>query len=150
MNQLKDKKCKNCGNKFTPFTTLQQVCSKKCELEYKKSKQKNKSKAFPPKRTSIAPMSKKAKAEHAIYMPIRNEYMKEHPVCECCNQGPSNEIHHIMGRVGYANKDARLRGIKLLWDKKHFLAVCRSCHNEIHFGSPEWARKKGYIKKPKG
>jgi len=150
VDKLKDKKCKQCKESYTPFTPLQQVCSKKCELEYKKSKHKKKAKSSPPKRTPIAKKSKKAIAEDAIYMPIRNEYMKEHPVCECCNEVASNEIHHVMGRVGYADKDARPRGIKLLWDKRYFMAVCRACHNEIHFGSPEWAREQGYMKKPKG
>jgi predicted nucleic acid-binding Zn ribbon protein len=30
VKKIKDKKCKECGNTYTPFNSLQQVCSPKC------------------------------------------------------------------------------------------------------------------------
>jgi len=147
--ELKDKKCKNCRETFTPFKPLQPVCSKKCEVEYKKSKQKNKAVSSPPKRTPIAKKSKKAIAEDAIYIPIRNEYMKEHPVCECCNTSESVDLHHKAGRIGYWDEESRLKGLKLLWDKRFFMAVCRGCHNEIHHVDPKTAYEMGYLLKKK-
>lgn len=146
---LKDKKCKNCRNTFTPFRPLQSVCSSKCEMEYKAKKNKDKDKkVFPPKRKPIAPVSKKMKGELAIYKPIRNQYMKDNPICECCNAAESVDLHHSAGRIGFWNEDSRLKGLKLLWDKRFFMAVCRSCHNEIH-ENPEWSYQEGYLKKPK-
>jgi hypothetical protein len=93
-------------------------------------------------------MSKKAKAEHAIYMPIRNEYMKEHACCECgCGQ-ESTEVHHKSGKTGYYDQESKDKGLKLLWDKRFFMAVNRSCHREIHDNSG-WAYEKGYLLKSK-
>ena len=146
LNKIKDKKCKNCGVTFTPFKPLQPVCSNKCEIEYKNKKHKSKEiKPFPSKHKPISQMSKKMKGELAIYKPIRDQYMKDNPVCECCNDAESLDLHHVMGRIGYADENARLKGLKLLWDKRHFMAVCRSCHNEIHHEDPKWAREQGYL-----
>lgn len=147
MNKLKDKKCKQCGEKFTPLMPLQSVCSRKCETDYKNSKKK-KNKSFPSKKSPIAPKSKKAIAENAIYMPIRNEYLKENPFCECgCGQ-EANQVHHKAGRTGYYDQEARDIGLKLLWDKRFFMAVAFSCHRHIHDNSG-WAYEQGYLLKSK-
>ena len=34
--EIKQKKCKACGNKFTPFNSLAQVCSVDCAIQYAK------------------------------------------------------------------------------------------------------------------
>lgn len=90
-------------------------------------------------------MSPRMKAEQAIYRPIRDQYMKKHPVCECCNHAESQDLHHKAGRTGYFDEDSRFKGLKLLWDVRFFMAVCRSCHNEIHHADPKWAREQGYL-----
>jgi len=38
MKKIKDKKCKECGNTYTPFNSLQQVCSPKCHSIFTKKK----------------------------------------------------------------------------------------------------------------
>ena len=37
---MKQKKCKQCGNKFEPMNTLQKVCSPKCAVEWRKEQRK--------------------------------------------------------------------------------------------------------------
>jgi hypothetical protein len=92
-------------------------------------------------------MSAKMEADYVIYRPIRDGYMKEHPICEvegCCR--PSNDLHHKAGRVGYADDWARENGIKLLWDVRYFMAICRLDHTKCD-EDPNWARDNGYVVK---
>jgi predicted nucleic acid-binding Zn ribbon protein len=43
--KIKDKKCKECGNTYTPFNSLQQVCSHKCHSILTEKKEWKKKKA---------------------------------------------------------------------------------------------------------
>jgi len=43
--KIKDKKCKECGNTYTPFNSLQQVCSPKCHSIFTEKKEWKKKKA---------------------------------------------------------------------------------------------------------
>jgi len=67
--------------------------------------------------------------------------MIEHPTCEVkgCFK-PSNDLHHKAGRIGYADKYARDNGIKLLWDVRFFMAICRIHHNKCDV-DPVWAKE---------
>lgn len=55
-----------------------------------------------------------------------------------------SDIHHKMGRVGYADQWARDNDISLLIDIRFFLAVSREGHIWIESNREE-AEKKGYI-----
>jgi hypothetical protein len=55
----------------------------------------------------------------------------------------ATEIHHKMGREGYADQWAKENGISLLVDTRFFLPVCRSAHEQIE-NNPEWAYSMGY------
>jgi len=158
MNQkpLPKRKCKNCEEEFQKKTSLQYVCSPKCEREWKAKKEAERqekeaktqpSRLLAPKKP-IAPISKKMKGELAIYKPIRDQYMKEHEYCECGCGEPATDLHHKAGRTGYYDLDSRFKGLKLLWDKRFFMATARSCHNHIH-EHPEWAYQMGYLIKAK-
>lgn len=80
-----------------------------------------------------------------IYYRVRNEFLKEHKLCQVCLgqqiEGlivppvmPATDVHHIRGRVG-----------RLLCDPRFFLAVCRRHHDLIR-DQPRWAKSHGYIK----
>lgn len=43
--KIKDKKCKECGTIYTPFNSLQQVCSHKCHSIFTEKKEWKKKKA---------------------------------------------------------------------------------------------------------
>ena len=50
---------------------------------------------------------------------ISAEVIREHPVCQICNEAPSAEAHHKIPRR-YGGTD----------DKSNLLAVCDSCHKK--------------------
>lgn len=49
------------------------------------------------------------------------------------------DIHHQMGRVGFADD----KEIPLLIDVRYWLPVCRAIHEEIEM-KPLWAKEQGY------
>ena len=67
------------------------------------------------------------------YLPKRNAFIAEHPVCQICNNARSTDCHHSFGRIG-----------NLLNETDHWFAVCRSCHNWVH-SHPSEARRQGYL-----
>jgi hypothetical protein len=79
---------------------------------------------------TIPKVSDSQKKRNAQYILLRDEYLKTHSICECCNQNKSSEIHHKGGRIG--------QNLFI-----NFLAVCRPCHQwiELH---PEEAKDQGY------
>jgi hypothetical protein len=57
-----------------------------------------------------------------------------------------SDIHHKMGRIGYADDKKRAEGIPLLIDPDYFLAVSRTGHQWIEAPqNRKWAEKLGYI-----
>lgn len=108
--QRKLKPCKTC---YKPSYLWSHGECKKCAG-------KNKTNS---KRTSIAPESEKRKREHKIYSTLRKLFLSNHPECEAKLSGcfnTSTDVHHKKGKIG-----------ALFLDVKHWLAVCRLCHNWI-------------------
>lgn len=56
----------------------------------------------------------------------------------------NSQIHHKMGRRGYASEEKRLQGISLLIDVDHFLAVSPLGHIEIENMPLEVAIERGF------
>lgn len=71
-----------------------------------------------------------------VYLPVKKQFLIEHPICQCCDKKPSKDIHHTRGRVG-----------ALLTDTRYFLAACRPCHSWIG-EHPAEAREKGWLCQP--
>ena len=94
----------------------------------------------------IPKFSAKRLSDLVTYRPIRDEYQKEHPICEVhdCDK-PANNLHHKMGRIGFADDWARFEGIKLLWDVRFFMNCCETCHPQRIHENSEWAYKNGYL-----
>ena len=78
----------------------------------------------------IPKISKNQKKRLEKYQKKRDEYLKNHPVCEVCGNKPATEIHHRKGREG-----------NNLF--QYFLAVDRECHTWIENNS-EKAKEKGW------
>ena len=145
--KLGKRKCKACGEVFQKLYPLQPVCSKKCEYAYKKSKAEGKPKK---KQKAIPPVSQAMLNDLAIYRPIRDKYLSEHPICEVadCNN-PTTNLHHKAGRTGYFDEESRFKGLKLLWDVRFFMACCSQCHPKRIHENPKWAYENGYLVKTK-
>lgn len=77
-----------------------------------------------------------------LYKKAKREYMAAHPRCEACPvitfdpPAPSTDLHHKRGRAG-----------TLLYDKRFFMAGCRTCHDWIH-DNPAKARELGLLAPP--
>lgn len=76
----------------------------------------------------------------AVYRAIRDLFLAAEPKCQVCANtlgraaaDDATEVHHCRGREGL-----------LLFDVRHFAALCRSCHAWVH-ANPDLARAQGYL-----
>ena len=125
---MKPKKCKQCGEEFTPiYKSTQAMCSPEC---FYNSKAKTKKKVKRPN-----PISKKRAEQLKEYRKLRDKYLDEHSICEVhdCNNDTTN-LHHKSGRTG-----------ETLCDTKYFMACCHTCHPKRIHENPKWARENGYL-----
>jgi hypothetical protein len=130
--QVKLKKCRECSTEFKPFKTTDKYCSFGC-ADLNKKPAKDKSSPAKKKRKRIKPISDSMAKKLVVYREARDEYMKEHEVCEFKDcQRLANDLHHIRGRGIY------------LSDVSHFMAICREHHSWIDVNTKE-ARELGYL-----
>lgn len=136
MDQLKKRKCKNCGEEFQKKFPLQYLCSPICETQYKRMKEESKGK----KKKPIALVSQKRLSQLAEYRELRKEFLRkpENHYCPVMKHFTGahvrvTDIHHMNGR-----ENNRLN------DTKYWLAVSRQGHTWIH-EHPEDARELGWL-----
>lgn len=128
MVKVKPKKCKECGELFTPrYKTTERFCSYKCQTLDLKKKPKS-------KRTLIKPISKKRLAEMPKYKKQRVAFL-ERPENQICFIGScgvrANTIEHTHGRKGYADDEARDAGITLYLDERFWKPCCFHHNGEL-------------------
>lgn len=126
---MKQKKCSNCKEPFTPQRPLQKTCGYQCAIEISKKLQK----VIDAKKKPIKRLSDKRNAQNKEYLKKRATFLKN-KVCPVTGQ-EATEIHHMKGRIG-----------KLLTDEKFWLAVSRKGHIEIE-NNPLWAYEQGFSMK---
>ena len=71
--------------------------------------------------------SKKAKLDK-VYSVLREQFIKQHPVCQANLNGctlSATDIHHTKGRGEY------------YLDSPNWITVCRACHNHIELNPTE-------------
>lgn len=126
-----------CGKEFKKFKSTDKYCSSSCEVSDKGFKEKKKPKPIPK-------VSVKRKIENLKYSALRIEFLgkKENKICPITKQ-PTTEVHHMAGRIGFADEWARLNNIPLLIDVRYFLAVSRNGHRWIE-ENPVEAKKMRY------
>lgn len=92
----------------------------------------------------ISKVSKKRAVENAKYTVQKIVYMAkpENKTCQVTQQ-PTTDIHHKMGRVGFADDWARINNIPILLDERFWLAVSREGHRQIE-ENVLWAKENGY------
>ena len=125
MIERKKKKCNDCGELDYIFSKGR--CKKCASLSYSKPK---------PKKQYISPISKKQASRLSEYRKVRDEFMKQHPLCQAnivkeCGYY-ATDVHHMKGKIG-----------EDLINAENFLAVCRQCHTYIE-EHPEEAYSKGF------
>jgi hypothetical protein len=90
----------------------------------------------------INKVSAKRKDENKMYSPLRLQFLHFNKVCPITG-GATEDVHHKMGRIGFADDFAREENIPLLLDERFWLAVSREGHRKIE-ENPEWAYEQGY------
>jgi hypothetical protein len=73
--------------------------------------------------------------ENKRYLKIRDEYLKNNPICERCYKRKATQIHHQKGKLN-----------NLLCDVRYFMAVDLICHQWIE-NNREEAYQLGYLLK---
>lgn len=134
--------CSDCGDgKTKPIT------AGRCQFHYKKYRaevnawkkekreQMNDFIQSYKKPKPIPKVSKKQIERYKEYRIVRDEFMKLHPTCQARLSGctvKATDLHHSRGKIG-----------DLLTDKRHFKALCRSCHRFIE-ENPKFSKENGY------
>lgn len=121
--RLKMGYCPLCGNaKDKP------IVGGLCQYHYWQTKKK----PIERKPTKISPVSKSRAAALEKYRRLRDEYFKEHPICEFpgCNSTKVT-LHHMRGRIG-----------SFLTNKKYFKSLCWPHHRYVE-DHPSEAKKLG-------
>lgn len=64
---------------------------------------------------------------------LRNEYLSEHPLCECCKASgkwvPAQCVHHVTP-IESGRTDAECE--RLAFSRANLQALCFGCHSDIH------------------
>ena len=89
-------------------------------------------------RSRVKSVSDRQKLRLALYRKAKAEYLKSHPICEGrphhdWKRVKATDLHHTRGRAG-----------DLLWDTRHFKALCRECHDWVQ-SHPIQAREIGLL-----
>lgn len=93
-------------------------------------------------RTPINKVSEKTAKKLSEYLQIKKEWIKGKK-CAVFPTHAAVDVHHMKGRVGYADQWARQNNIPLLIDTRFWLPVSRDGHIEIE-NRKGWALKMGY------
>lgn len=101
---------------------------KMCQYCYWKSKPKKPLNIVTKK---MQPFSAKKLEELKVYRKLRDNYLKENPICERCGE-KSEDLHHKKPREHYLN------------DVSIFCSLCRKCHIWVHDNDKE-SREQGYL-----
>lgn len=117
----------SCGNAVEGTTNKCASCNREVRKRAKEAIKKDGKKIY-----RIKPMAPKRSKEMGEYKKVKDRYLQEHPICECCDAAPSDQIHHKAGRTN--------RRLILV---EFFLATCDPCHKEIE-ANPVWAKENGY------
>lgn len=91
----------------------------------------------------IAIKSKDKYLEDSMYSVLSKWFKSSVGKCQVCNVKTCQDVHHKMGRIGYADKWAKILEITLTMDIRYWLAVCRDCHIKIE-NNPDWAKENKY------
>lgn len=106
-----------------------------CKACYFQGKLQRKKLSVNKPKKAIRPFSDKKLEDLAKYRPLRDKYLKDHPICEVTGCGnETTNLHHKAGRNG-----------SLLYDVRYFMACCYDCHPKRIHENPEWARENGYL-----
>lgn len=91
----------------------------------------------PERKTGLSPQSDKRKKENRVRKKVAYATFGRNPVCsrKGCNK-PARDCHEPLTRG---------RGGSIT-DPANMAPLCRTCHDELTFGEPDWAYEQGLKK----
>jgi hypothetical protein len=128
--------CLDCGSFKVESNGRCGTCNRLARKLEKKAAEPKKNQGF------IKPMSDKMSALIVIYLAQKAPWIQG-KMCAVFPEERAVDVHHRMGRIGFADEWARQNEIILLLDKRFWLPVSRRGHREIE-ENPNWAKKKGF------
>jgi len=90
----------------------------------------------------IPKFSKKRLKENTEYNRESRKFI-EGKQCAVFPELKATDVHHMKGRIGYADQWARENHVTLLMDQRYWLPVSRPGHSKIEL-NPRWAREIGF------
>ena len=145
LKSKRQKNCKTCGEPFRAYRSTDQYCSPACIPQEKKRGLERKSDQKIERRTRIKPVSKKQQRLNIRYLRARKAFLlnPKNRMCAVYPHQKATEVHHKMGRRGYADENARANDVPLIIDIRYFLAVSRDGHEWIE-RNPIQAKERGW------
>ncbi len=140
MIKQKTGKCSECEQSAPE----QPLIAGKCQRHYWRFRSTKWKKSEPKEIKPIPKFSKKREKENREYTIKRLQFLAQPENLRCpITKEKATDIHHKMGRIGYADEWARQENIPLLLDVRFWLAVSRKGHQMIE-ENPEWAKENNY------
>lgn len=139
MKQKTKRECANpdCDVIFNMFKSTDKYCSYFCKVDTEGKPEIKKSKPINKK-------SKKQKVLDAKYSVLRIEFLgkPENQICPITKLA-TTDVHHKMGRIGFADQWARDNDTPLLLDTRFWVSLSREGHKYVE-ENPVWAKENGY------
>lgn len=70
---------------------------------------------------------------NSIWRNLRNSYLMDHPLCECCLHNgitkPAEEVHHVI-YISSGKDENEMKDIA--FNKDNLIALCGDCHHKAH------------------
>jgi hypothetical protein len=135
LKKIKKKLCKQCGKEFTPYNTIQPVCSVSCAVEFNKPEQVEK--RYNEIKNDARPLSwyeKKAKAVIQLFARIRDS--KE--PCISCDRTESPQFDG-----GHYKKAELYSGV--IFNELNVNKQCCYCNRDLH--GNESSYREGLVRK---
>lgn len=122
----------------------QPLIAGKCQSHYWQDRSKKWKKSAPKEKKPIKKVSAKREKENRQYLIKRLQFLAQPENLRCpITKEKTTDIHHKMGRVGFADEWARQENIPLLLDTRFWLAVSRNGHKKIE-ENPIWAKENNF------
>lgn len=122
--QIKPKKCKSCGESFSPSNSLQKVCSMACSLDDIEKKPKVKTKTSKPKQKTVAKLRLLLWDVFSLYIKVLHS--KDGEWCNCYTCDKPLKIGTIDCQGGHAFSKAA--NGNLYFDERAVRPQCSYCN----------------------
>lgn len=139
--QFKERICKVSGEVWKQYNSLQKCPCSLCKEERNNVKS---GRLVTKIKKPIKKVTDKQKILNAKYSVLRIEFLgkPENKICPITKRG-TTDVHHKMGRIGFADQWARENNIPLLIDTRFWVSLSREGHKYVE-ENPVWAKENGY------